>query len=323
MDVRGIVRRVDRFQRRYPATAFPVAVVKRFGEDHAGHLAATMAYYGFFSLFPLLLVLVTGASIVLRNDQDLQQRLLDSALAQFPVVGEDIRNNVGRIGGSGVALAIGAVTAVWAGLGGIRSTQYAMDSVWAVPRERRPSTLWSVLRALLMLATFGVFLLGAALLAGIGGGVGLTPLGIVSLLGSVALHVGLFLVMYRVLTAARISWADVVPGAVLAGVGWTALVSFGGWIVGSRLEAASNTYGLFAVVIGLLAWIHLGAQLVVLGAEVNVVRKRRLWPRALVDDAASPPAAEEGRADREPDGVRASDGTRSDSRRGRSIDLPR
>ncbi|HSL12569.1 MAG TPA: YhjD/YihY/BrkB family envelope integrity protein [Actinomycetota bacterium] len=284
MDARGFVRRADRFQRRHPAVAFPYAVVKHFGEDSAGNLAATMAYYGFFSLFPLLLVLVTGAALVLRDDPQLQQRLLDSALAQFPIVGEDIRENVGRIEASGLALAIGIVTSIWAGLGGIRSAQYAMETVWDVPYVRRPSTPKAIARAFVMLAAFGVFILGAAVLASVAGGVGLTVLGVLAWVGSVLLNIALFLVLYRVLTTAHVSWSDVLPGGLVAGIGWTALLALGGWIIGNRLEGASNTYGFFAVVIGLLAWLHLGSQLTIVGAEVNVVRRNRLWPRALDAD---------------------------------------
>jgi YihY family inner membrane protein len=284
VDLRASLRRADGFQRRHPAVAFPYAVIKHFGEDNAGNLAATMAYYGFFSLFPLLLVLVTGAALVLRDDPQLQQRLLDSALAQFPIVGEDIRDNLGRIESSGLALAIGIVTSIWAGLGGVRSAQHAMETVWDVPYVRRPSTPKAILRALIMLAAFGVFILAAAVLASVAGGVGLTPLGVVAWLGSLALNVGLFLVLYRVLTSADVSWGDALPGALVAGIGWTALLALGGWIVGNKLESASNTYGFFAVVIGLLAWLHLGSQLTILGAEVNVVRRNRLWPRALVGD---------------------------------------
>jgi membrane protein len=284
MDVRGSVRRADRYQRRHPVVAFPLAVVKHFGEDNAGNLAATMAYYGFFSLFPLLLVLVTGAAIVLRDDPELQQRLLDSALVQFPIVGQDIQENLGRIEGSGVALAVGIVTSIWAGLGGIRSAQYAMETVWDVPFVRRPSTPKAIVRAVVMLATFGVFILAAAVLASAAGGVGVSLLGVVAWIGSLILNIGLFLTLYRVLTTADVSWGAVLPGALVAGIGWTALLSLGGWIIGNKLESASNTYGFFAVVIGLLAWLHLGSQLTIFGAEVNVVRRNRLWPRSLDSD---------------------------------------
>jgi YihY family inner membrane protein len=282
MGLRDLIARVDGYQRRHQMLAFPHAVVKHFGEDGAGRLAATIAYYGFFSLFPLLLVLVTVAGLVLEGKPDLQQRVLDSAIAQFPIVGEDIRRTVGTLPGSGLALAIGIATTVWAGLGGLRSAQFAMDSVWDVPYVRRPSTPKVILRSLLMLASLGVFLLAAALLGSVAGGaVGVTPLAVVGLAASALLNVVLFLVMFRVLTSADLTWGVVWPGAALAGIGWTALLLLGGWIVGNRLEGASNTYGFFAVVIGILAWLHIAAQLALLGAVVNVVRANRLWPRSL------------------------------------------
>jgi YihY family inner membrane protein len=282
MGPRDLIARLDGYQRRHPTSGFPHAVVKHFGEDGAGRLAATIAYYGFFSLFPLLLVLVTVAGLILEGNPDLQQRVLDSAIAQFPIVGEDIRRTVGALPGSGLALAIGLATTVWAGLGGLRSAQFAMDSVWDVPYVRRPSTPKVILRSLLMLATLGVFLLAAALLGSVAGGVvGVTPLAVVGLAASALLNVVLFLVMYRVLTSADLTWGTVWPGAALAGIGWTVLLLLGGWIVGNRLEGASNTYGFFAVVIGILAWLHIAAQLTLLGAVVNVVRANRLWPRSL------------------------------------------
>ncbi|HZD18583.1 MAG TPA: YhjD/YihY/BrkB family envelope integrity protein [Actinomycetota bacterium] len=281
MDVHTLVRRLDRFQRRHAVIAFPISVVKHFGEDGAGRLAATIAYYGFFSLFPLLLVLVTIAGFVLRGHPDLQERLLDSALGQFPILGTYIRQNVGTITGSGLALGVGLATALWAGLGALRASQFAMDAVWDVPFFRRPPIHRAILRSLLMLATLGVFLLATAMLASILGGTAAGASGVWGMIGSAVLNVALFAVMYRVLTVADIRWRDVVPGAVLAGIGWTALLIVGGAIVSSRLGSASDVYASFAIVIGLLAWLHLGAQLTLFAAEVNVVRSNRLWPRSL------------------------------------------
>jgi uncharacterized BrkB/YihY/UPF0761 family membrane protein len=108
MDTGAPVRALDRFQRPRPWVAIPLAVVKRFGDCDAGNLAAAIAYYGFFSLFPLLMVLSSLAGYSLRDHPDLQQRLLDSALAQFPVVGAEIRTNVRSIQGSGLAVVIGS-----------------------------------------------------------------------------------------------------------------------------------------------------------------------------------------------------------------------
>jgi YihY family inner membrane protein len=281
VDIGKPLRAVDRFQRSHAWAGFPLAVSKRFGDSGAGGLAATIAYYSFFSVFPLLMVLVSVAGLVLRDRPDLQAKLIDSALAQFPVVGTEIRGNIGSIDGSALAVAVGIALALWAGLGAVRAAQVAMDTVWDVPRRSRRSTPASIAMALVMLAVLGAFILAGAVFAGVGSAAS-GPLGTAaSLLASALLNIAVYGVAYRVLTTADLSWRDVFPGALLAGIGWTILVAAGGWIVGNRIASSSDTYGSFALVIGLLAWIYLGAQLTLVGAELNAVLKHRLWPRSL------------------------------------------
>src|SRR5215207_7617005 len=86
-----LLRRVDAVQHRHAVLAFPGATLKKFGDDRGGQLAALIAYYGFFSLFPLLLVFVTVVATVVQDDVGLRRRLIDSAVDQLPVVGEEIR----------------------------------------------------------------------------------------------------------------------------------------------------------------------------------------------------------------------------------------
>jgi YihY family inner membrane protein len=281
LDIARPLRAIDGFQRAHGWLGFPLAVAKRFGDSGAGGLAATIAYYGFFSVFPLLMVLASVAGLVLRDRPDLQASLLDSALAQFPVVGTEIRENVGSIDGSGVALAVGIALALWAGLGGVRSAQVAMDTVWDVPRKARRGTPASIAMALAMLGVLGAFVLAGAVLAGLAAAAGETLGSIAGLVASAVLNVVVFAIASRVLTAADVTWRDVAPGSVLAGIGWTALLAAGSLIVGNRIASSSDVYGSFALVIGLLAWIYLGAQLMLVGAELNTVLRHRLWPRSL------------------------------------------
>jgi YihY family inner membrane protein len=280
--VQGAVRRADDVQRRKPFLAFPLAVLKKFGEDRAGQLAALIAYYGFFSLFPLLLAFVTLSGMLFERS-DMQDRLVDAALSQFPVIGDQLRRNVQSLPDKGVALAIGIAGALWAGLAGIKAAQNAMDHVWDVPMKRQPSFPIAVLRAVLMLLTLGVFVLLASFLGGVAAGTEDAPIAVRlgGIAGTLVLNVSIFLVAYRVLTVEDVSWRDVLVGAVFAGIAWTVLQALGGYVIGHRLESAKETYGFFAVVIGLLTWIYLGAQVTLVGAEMNVVRARRLWPRAL------------------------------------------
>ncbi len=283
--VQGAVRRADDVQRRKPFLAFPLAVFKKFGEDRAGQLAALIAYYGFFSLFPLLLAFVTLSGMFFEQS-DMQDRLVDAALSQFPVIGDQLRGNLQSLPDKGVALALGIGGALWAGLAGIKAAQNAMDHVWDVPMKRQPSFPIAVLRAVLMLLTLGVFVLLASFLGGVAAGTedASITVRLGGIAGTLALNVSIFLVAYRVLTVEDVSWRDVLVGAVFAGIAWTVLQALGGYVIGHRLESAKETYGFFAVVIGLLTWIYLGAQVTLLGAEMNVVRARNLWPRALDPD---------------------------------------
>jgi membrane protein len=281
--MRGLLTRIDRYQRTHPWLAVPIAVAKKFGEDKAGQLAALVAYYGFFSLFPLLLALVTVVGLVFEGNTGLQERIVGSALAQFPVLGDRIRENVGTLRGSGLALVVGIGGALWAGLGGIKAAQNAMDHVWDVPVKRQPSFLVALLRAFLMLLTLGLFLALSTFLGGVAAGTedASAPLQVAGIAGSFLLNFAVFWVAFKVLTVADVSWRDVLPGAAVASVLWSALQALGGYIIGHRLESASQTYGFFAVVIGLLTWLFIGAQVTLLAAEVNVIRTKRLWPRSL------------------------------------------
>jgi YihY family inner membrane protein len=274
---------VNRFQQRYGALAFLYGVMKKFGEDRAGEQAALLAYFGFFSIFPLLLFAVTVLGMVLRSNPELQEGILSSALAQFPIIGDQIRRNITGLGRSGVALIIGLVGALWGGLGGMKALQNAMDHVWNVPVRKQPGTPARIARGLVMLAVFGAFALVTTGLNAIGAGTEEVSIAIrvASFLGSLALNVLLYLFIYKQLTVTQLSWNDIAPGAAVAGAAWTVVQSVGNYYVGTRLKDANALYGLFGMVIGLLSWLYLGAQITLWGAEINVVRKTRGWPRSL------------------------------------------
>ena len=277
-----VVRQVDRAHQRRPWIAFPYAVVKKFGDDQAGNLAALISYYGFFALFPLMLVLVTVLGMVLQRNSELREAIQRSALANFPVIGEEISENVTSLDGSGLTLVIGIALALWAGLGVLKVTQTAMNTVWNVPYRDRPNFLKSLLRAIVMLGVLGVITVASAAAGSVGAGNDNLALSVLWVAVSLALNLALFLLAFRILTSADVSWGDVFPGALIAAITWTGLQALGGYLVRHQLEGATETYGTFATVIGLLAWLYLGAQMTLLAAEVNVVRKRRLWPRAIV-----------------------------------------
>jgi YihY family inner membrane protein len=277
-----LLRALDRFQQAHPWIGLPIAVVRKYGDDQGGNHAALLAYYGFFSLFPLLLVLTTVLGFVLDGRPDLQARILDSALAQFPVIGVDIRENLGALQGSRLALAVGLIGALYGGLGVAEAAQNAMNGIWNVPRKRYPNFLVRRARGLLWLVGLGGGLLLITVLSGVTAAAGTAVARLLGVGVSLAVDTLLFLLAFRVLTVRDVAVRELLPGAVLASLGWLVLQQLGGWYVDSQLKRASDTYGTFALVIGLLSWLYLAATVTLYAAEVNVVRSRRLWPRSLI-----------------------------------------
>jgi uncharacterized BrkB/YihY/UPF0761 family membrane protein len=269
--IQDVQRRVDEVQRQKSSLGFVIAVAKKFGDDQAGYLAAIISYYAFFSLFPLLLVFATVLGFILQNNHKLQDRIITTVQHNFPL-GQSFQ--IGHLRGSGVGLVIGLVFALLAGIGVVQAIQYALDEVWGVPKRKRPNFFVSRLRALVMLAVLGVAMLVATAVSNV-------PFGF---LASLLLNIGIAAAAFKVLTVADITWLDVLPGALVAGGGLTLLQTFGGLLVRHTLKNAGATYGAFAVVIGLLSFIYLGAQIFLYAAEINVVKKKHLWPRSLVDD---------------------------------------
>jgi membrane protein len=228
----------------------------------------------------LLLVLTTVLGFVLQGHSRLEHRIVNSALGQFPVIGPQLSH--GSLHGSALALALGLALALWAGMGVFLAAQNAMNHLWGVPFKRRPDPLHARGRALLLLLLLGGGALATTILAAlatVGAKFGLSwKLGSLAL--STALNIGLFWLGFRVLTAREVSWRQLRGGAIAAGVLYELLQTLGGYYVGHTLKNASNVYGTFGLVIGLLSWIYLSAHITLLAAEGNVVAARRLWPRS-------------------------------------------
>lgn len=283
----SVAERLDGVQRRHPAAGFPIAVVYKFIDDQGSYLAALLTYYGFLSLFPLLLLLATVLGFVLRGHPGLQQQVLHSTLNQFPIIGQQLGDPKG-LGGGGLGLVVGILGSLYGGLGVAQAAQNLMNTAWAVPRNSRPNPVKARGRSLLLLGTVGLAVLGTTVLSGLGSsaqafgadlGIGVKT-GVTVL--SVAINAGIFIIGFRVATARPLRVRDVAPGAVAAAVIWQLLQSFGTAYVGHVVKNASATNGVFALVLGLISWIYLEAVAVVLCVEVNVVRAGHLYPRALL-----------------------------------------
>jgi YihY family inner membrane protein len=290
MDIKKAVHAADTLQQRHAWLALPVAVWKKFGDDQAGNLAALIAYYAFVALFPLMLVLVTVLSIVLKNDPGLQHRLLNSALSHYPVIGQQL-SHIGPLTQTGLPLVVGLLGTFIGARGVATAIQNALNTVWEIPFARRPGFPWSWLRSFGLMLVIGLGLIGTTILSTAAGRVFGAGATVVAVAVSLVLNVGVFWLAFRLGTAREVSWRQLRLGAVIAGVIWQVLQYAGGYFVSHQLAHASPIYGTFAVVIGLLAWLYLEAELTLYAAEINVVWAHRLWPRSV----APPPYTEQDR----------------------------
>ena len=270
-------------------------MVKKYGDDNGGSLAALLTYYGFLAVFPLLLVLVTLLGLVVGSYPALEAHIVNSALSQFPVIGDKLGSNIKTLHrNSPLALSIGLLGLIWGSTGVSQSAQYAMAQVWNIPKIRRPGFFPRLGRS-------GDVVRGRRWIHRrvLGARRGrnrqrFAERAVPDRRGAAKCHtdVALFVVVYRILTPSTIKWRDLMPGAILAGVAWAALQSVGVFLMDHELRNSSQVYGFFALVLGILWWIYLAAQIVIYSAELNAVRTFRLWPRSLVQ----PPLTE---ADRE------------------------
>ena len=276
---------LDAFQQRHVVPSLVFGVIKKFGDDSAGTLAALITYYGFLSIFPLLLVLTTLLSLLFAHDSALQARIVHSAVGQFPVVGSQLAGPHGVSSlrsGSVVGLFVGLIGLIWGSFGISQAAQRAMAEVWNVPGVIRPGFLPRLGRSTAFLAVLALDLVFTTFLAGFVtfGHKGAWLQILVAITGLIT-NVLLYILGFRVLTHKSIKTIQMVPGAILAGVGWTILQYAGTLLVGHVLRHAGQAYGYFGSVLGLLAFLYLVAKLTLYSAEVNVVIARHLYPRSI------------------------------------------
>ncbi|HAM00628.1 MAG TPA: ribonuclease BN [Acidimicrobiaceae bacterium] len=280
--LRALLRKLDEYQRAHRWLAWPLAVNKKYGDDQAGNQAALITYYAFFSLFPLLLVAVTVLGLLLAHNPSLQHRVLSSALKDFPVLGTQLRENIHSLNRTGVGLGLGLVGTFYGARGVASAAQNAFNHVWNVPKAERPGFPQNTLRSFGLIIVGGGGIILTTALSGFGSGSATPGIRIVAFVVALALNVLVFWACFRLAIAKTVSGRDFRLAAVIAAVVWQVLQGFGTFLVSHELKNASEVYGTFAFIIGLLWWIYFQTQFTLYALEVDVVRARRLVPRSLV-----------------------------------------
>jgi YihY family inner membrane protein len=291
--VERLLRKADGTQQRYQPSAFVFGVVKKYGDDNGGVLVANLTHSAFVSFFPLLLVLVTVLGLVAAGDPAFRVDAVDAVASQVPLIGHELTGNVHQLQRSSViGLIVGLATLVWGTTGLAQAGLFTMEQVWNLPGPARPGFLPRLVRSLLFLVLLGLVVIATSLLAGLST-YGHHALAFVMFAEAVeaTVNAGMYFVGFRILTPRGVPSRDLAPGAVTAGIGWTALQVAGAYLIHHYLHSDS-VYGVFATVLGLVAWLYLAAQITVYCAEINVVLSRRLWPRSIIQ----PPLTEADRA---------------------------
>ena len=274
------IQRLDSWQQRHTPLALLVATVKKASDDQASNLAVVVAFYAFFSIFPLLLVFVTVLGYVLAGDPSLMRSVSRSVLGSFPVIGSTLHQR--HLRGDALALVVGIVLSLWSGSAVTGAMSNALEQIWEVPRAARTGFIKKKVRGLGLLAGLALlFFLASGASGLVGGGLDGAPLVILGLAVSVLVNLCLFLASFRLLCAWRAPWRELLPGAVAAALVWTLLQAVGGIYVG-HIAHSDTAYGTFAVVLGILAWLQLGCRITLYCAELNTVIAGRRWPRSLL-----------------------------------------
>jgi YihY family inner membrane protein len=285
--VANVVDTVDRFQRKHAVLSMPLAVVYKFFEDQGNYLAAVVTYYAFIAIFPLMLLASSILGFVLQNDPELQAELLDSALGQFPIIGDQLGRPEGIEGSTG-AIVIGSLAALYGAVGLGQAIQNVSNTAWSVPRNSRPNPFRMRLRSLLLLLTAGVAVVGVVVVSAVVTNsevlnelVGTDVRWVISLAS--ILVVGTVLTLLLRFAAARDhSMLRAAPGAFAIAIMWQALQYVGAAYVSAVLVNTSAMNQTFGLVLGLIGIIYIAAVMAVLGIELNVVLERKLYPRALL-----------------------------------------
>jgi len=271
---------VDGFQRRVRWVGVPYAVQKKFGDDNANLVVVALAWYGFLAIFPLLLVVTTIFTLI--GAESLGTGIVHT-LREFPVIGSNFQASSDKsLNGSTVGLIIGLLGLIYGVQGVTQTAQLAMATVWNVPQNQRTGFLPRLGRSLAGLITIGgAFLINAFVTTYATGGTSNYAIRIPVLAGLLAINILLYFATFTLLTAKVIGPRGLIPGAILGGLVFTALITVGTGLITHQLKHAQATYGAFGLVIGIVTFLLLLAKLSLYAAELNPVLSRNLYPRAL------------------------------------------
>jgi len=288
MNLEGLTARVarivawaDRLQRKHGVLGFPYAVVKKYGDDAGGREAALITYYGFLSIFPLLLLGVAVLSRVLASNPDLRERLITAVVPE--ALRSTVEHSLAALPTSTIPFVFGLIGLLYSGTGVVFSVYQTLNHVAAVPYRLRAPFLSRYVRVFVMLVTLLVGGLAVGALTVVATALPRQP-GVqraAAVLGSALVVFAVLLLAARLLLVRPAPVRALWPAAILGAAVVTLVLTVGAPLLARLVAKAGPVYGSFATVAGMFALLYLVGQGLVYAAEVAAVRYARLWPRAV------------------------------------------
>ncbi|MEX0834092.1 MAG: YihY/virulence factor BrkB family protein [Actinomycetota bacterium] len=265
----------------WPPVRFVLDVIQRYNDDGGGQLAASVTYYAFLSVLPLVLLAMSAAGFLIsRYGEEEQTRLVVRLSGDIPGLGPLIERNLDAlIRGRTTIGVIAVVGIIWAGSGGMGAGRFALAKIF---RVKDPGGIVAPrLRSLGLLLIIGVLALAAVASAGLATNLRLegttrTVILIAGMAGGFVLDFAAALVAYYFLTPKHpVPVRDLLPGTILAASMFLALKIAGSWYAARVVAGATAIYGTFAGVIGALVLLNLAAQAFLYGAELSALLRDR------------------------------------------------
>lgn len=283
--IEASIHKLDLFQQRHPVLGLPLAVLKKYGDDSGGYQAALITYYGFLAVFPLLLVLLTLLQIFFHNDAQVNHQVASGVSHFFPGIGGLLEENVHSMRRSGIGLAIGLLLTLYGARGVADVIRHTVNNIWQVPRMRRAGFPQGLYRSLLIMAATAAGFAATVAVSSFSALLGhATWVKIVVNVAGFGVLFAILLFIFVTATARRVPRKDMLVGTGIAAAVIQLLLTFGSVLLSHQLKSFDSLYGTFAMVLGMLFWIYLLAQVVVYAVEIDSVRHLKLWPRAIQGD---------------------------------------
>jgi YihY family inner membrane protein len=282
-----VINRVDSWQQRHHFTAFTYAVIKKYGEDNAGLQAALLTYYGFLSLFPLLLVVTTIANNTLGSHPHAEQTVISGLTNYFPTLGNQLADRIHALHKSGLALAVGILFTLYGTHGVADVFQRGVRRIWG-EKQSGPGFPVGTLKSIGLVVVGGLGFVVASITAGLAAAAG-HGWEFRSLAALVNLFIlfWLFVFLLNASLPRHVTLKEIRVGAICAAVGLVILQLLGGIILRHELKSLDALYSTFAIPLGLLFWIYLQAQTLYYSAVIAVVSSKKQWPRGFSENGTN------------------------------------